>query len=213
MDKKEQQLFAYYYQKFSERDFDEKDLYSFLMLVREDAEGIESIKELGNFIANREKSKGYVSDYLEDCKQVINNLGTVSKGKKIEDIFSFKEIRNGFNALFIKNSFEKLSSDIINDFILCIISLLQGVKLVSGNLNKEVGYLSFAVSSKEVFLMGNMKALNKGRYIPVTFQVLSVKNSYEAVTPQDKNDTPYLFNDELIEVVNINGEIVITFPE
>lgn len=212
MDKKEQQLFAYYYQKFSERDFDEKDLYSFLMLVREDAEGIESIKELGNFIANREKSKGYVSDYLEDCKQVINNLGTVSKGKKIEDIFSFKEIRNGFNALFIKNSFEKLSSDIINDFILCIISLLQGVKLVSGNLNKEVGYLSFAVSSKEVFLMGNMKALNKGRYIPVTFQVLSAKNSYEAVTPQDKNDTPYLFNDELIEVVNINGEIVITFP-
>lgn len=212
MDKKEQQLFAYYYQKFSERDFDEKDLYSFLMLVREDAEGIESIKELGNFIANREKSKGYVSDYLEDCKQVINNLGTVSKGKKIEDIFSFKEIRNGFNALFLKNSFEKLSSDIINDFILCIISLLQGVKLVSGNLNKEVGYLSFAVSSKEVFLMGNMKALNKGRYIPVTFQVLSAKNSYEAVTPQDKNDTPYLFNDELIEVVNINGEIVITFP-
>ncbi|MEK5067018.1 hypothetical protein [Sporosarcina sp. FSL K6-1508] len=212
MDKKEQQLFAYYYQKFSERDFDEKDLYSFLMLVREDAEGIESIKELGNFIANREKSKGYVSDYLEDCKQVINNLGTVSKGKKIEDIFSFKEIRNGFNALFLKNGFEKLSSDIINDFILCIISLLQGVKLVSGNLNKEVGYLSFAVSSKEVFLMGNMKALNKGRYIPVTFQVLSAKNSYEAVTPQDKNDTPYLFNDELIEVVNINGEIVITFP-
>ena len=54
--------------------------------------------------------------------------------------------------------------------------------------------------------------LSKGRYVPVTFQVLSAKNSYESVTPQDKNDTPYLFNEELIEVVNIEGNIVITFP-
>ncbi|KAA0966916.1 hypothetical protein FQ087_12080 [Sporosarcina sp. ANT_H38] len=211
MDKKEQQLFAHYYNKFSERSFDEKDFYSFMMLVKEDAHGIESIKELANFIAQRENSTGYVSEYLEECKRIITNLGNGVKAKKIEDIFSFKEIRNGFNTLFLKNGFEKLPMEIINDFILCIISLLQDVKLVSGNLNKVVGHLSFAVSSKEIFLMGNMKTLNKGRYIPVTFQVLSVKNSYEAVAPQDKNDTPYLFNEELIEVVNIDGEVVITF--
>ncbi|AMQ07749.1 hypothetical protein MKY15_04390 [Sporosarcina sp. FSL K6-1540] len=213
MDKKEQQLFAHYYNKFVERSFDEKDFYSFMMLVRDDAHGIDSVNGLADFIALREKSSGYVGEYLGDCKQVIANLGNGVKAKKIEDIFSFKEIRNGFNALFLKNGFEKLPAEIINDFILCTISLLQDVKLVSGNLNKEVGHLSFAVSSKEVFLMGNMKTLNKGRYIPVTFQVLSVKNSYEAITPQDKNDTPYLFNEELIEVVNIEGNLVITFPE
>ena len=205
MDKKEEQLFEYYYKKFSERNFDEKDLYSFLNLVREDAQDNKVIKELGNFIVQRENSTGYVKEYLEECKQIITNLGRDKNRRKIEDIFSFKEIRNGFNSLVVKRGFEKFPSEIINDFILCIISLLQSVKLVPG-------YLSFAVSSKEVYLMGNMKTLNKGRYIPVTFQVLTVKNIYEEIKPQDKNDTPYLFNDEIIEVVNIDGEVVITFP-
>jgi hypothetical protein len=213
VDKKEQQLVAYYYNKFTERNFDEKDFHSFMMLVREDDHGIESVHELASFIALREKSTGYVGEYLEECKQIITNLGNGVKAKKIEDIFSFKEIRNGFNALFLKYGFEKLPAETINDFILCTISLLQDVKIVSGNLNRAVGHLSFAVSSKEIFLMGNMKTLNKGRYIPVTFQVLSVKNTYEAVTPQDKNDTPYLFNEELIEVITIDGNLVITFPE
>ena len=89
---------------------------------------------------------------------------------------------------------------------------MQSITLVSGKLKKEVGHLSFAASSKEIFLMGNMKTLSKGRYIPVTFQVLSVKNIYEKITPQDKNDTPYLFDDAIIEVVNIDGQLVITFP-
>jgi hypothetical protein len=213
VDKKQQQLIAYYYNKFKERTFDEKDLYSFLMVVRKDTHDNLVIKELSGFILHRENNTGYVKDYLEECKHIITNLEKVKSTKKIEDLFSFKDIRNGFNLLFSSYGFEKLSNEIINDFILCIISLLQSVALVSGTLNKEVGHLSFAASSKEVFLMGNMKTLSKGRYIPVTFPVLSVKNIYEKITPQDHNDTPYLFNDELIEVVNINGELVITFPE
>ena len=213
MDKKERQLVEYYYNRFSVRNFDEKDLYAFLSLVQNDVQDNTVINGLSEFIVHREKSTGYVKEYLDECKQIILNLGKEKNSKRIEDIFSFKEIRNGFNSLFVKQGFEKLSTDIINDFILCIISLLQSVKLVSGSLNKEVGYLSFAASSKEIFLMGNMKIMNKGRYIPVTFQVLSVKNMYEKITPQDANDTPYLFNEEIIEVVNVDGELIITFPE
>ena len=60
--------------------------------------------------------------------------------------------------------------------------------------------------------MGNMKVLHKGRYIPVTFPVLSVRNMYEKVKPQDDKDTPYLFDDQIIEIINNNGEMLITFP-
>jgi len=213
VDKKEIQLVNYYYNKFSERTFDEKDLYSFLRVVQEEASNNKVIKELTDFIVHREKVTGYTKDYLEECKEIINNLGKEKVRRKIENIFSFKEIRNGFNALFQQLGFEKLPLDIINDFILCIISLLQNVKIVSGSLNKEVGYLSFAASSKELFLMGNMIILNKGRYMPITFPVLSVKNIYEEITPQDKNDRPYLFDDELVEVINTNHKLAITFPE
>lgn len=212
MDKKEQQLIGYYYEKFLSRRFDEKDIYAFLSIARNSAETNKVIYALSDFVINRENSSGYVKEYLDQCKQIINGIGKEKTIKKIEDIFSFKEIRNGFNSLFVSVGFEKLTAAIINDIILCMISLLQSVKLVSGSLNKEVGFLSFAVSSKEVFLMGNMKILTKGRYIPVTFQVLSVQNIYEKVTPQDRNDTPYLFNDELIEVISIDEQLVITFP-
>lgn len=209
---KKQQLIEYYYNQFSNRSFDEKDLLSFLMLIREDTGNHKVVKGIADFIVLRENCTGYVKDYLDDCQQIITNLEKATRRKKIEPLFSFKEIRNGFNGLFVELGFEKLPAEIINDFILCIISLLQSVKLVSGSLNKEVGHLSFAAASKEVFLMGNMKTLSKGRFIPVTFPVLSVKNIYEDVKPQDPNDTPYLFNDTLIEVVNHDRTLLITFP-
>lgn len=213
MDKKEKQLVDYYYKRFSEKNFDEKDLYSFLMVVRQHVSDIKVIQELTDFIVHREKSVGYAKDYLEECKEIINNLGKEKVRRKIDNIFSFKEIRNGFNALFQQLGFEKLPLDIINDFILCIISLLQDVKIVSGSLNKEIGHLSFAASSKELFLMGNMTIRNQGRYMPITFPVLSVKNIYEEVKAQDQNDTPYLFDHQLIEVINVNRQLAITFPE
>jgi len=49
--------------------------------------------------------------------------------------------------------------------------------------------------------------------MPITFPVLSVKNIYEEITPQDKNDRPYLFDNELVEVINNNQKLAITFPE
>lgn len=211
MDKKERQLLDAYYNQFAERKFDEKDLLSFLLFVREDVEDNKVLKELGDFIVHRKNYQGYVKEFFDDCQEIINNLGK-GKKKKIENLFSFKEIRNGFNAFFIEQGLEKLPPEVINDFILCLISLLQNVTLVSGSSNKEVGHLSFAASSKELFLMGNMKVLHKGRFIPVTFPVLSVRNMYETIKPQDANDTPYLFDNEIIEVINSNGEIMITFP-
>lgn len=209
---KKQQLVEYYYKQFSSRSFDEKDFLSFLLLIREDANNHKVVKDIADFIVQRENCTGYVKDYLDNCQLIITNLEKAQRRKKIEPLFSFKEMRNGFNGLFVELGYEKLHAEIINDFILCIISLLQSVKLVSGSLNKEVGHLSFAAASKEVFLMGNMKTLSKGRFIPVTFPVICVKNIYEDVKQQDSKDTPYLFNDTLIEVVNYEETLLITFP-
>lgn len=212
MDRKKLQLFNYYYNKFEARDFDEKDFYGFLVMVGEEADDNEIIQSLSHFVVRRENSSGYVADYLDTCKEIITNLEKAEKPRKIEHLYSFKEVRNGFNALFLKLGYRKLPAEVMNDFMLCLISLLQDVKLLSGKARREVGHLSFAASSKELFLMGNMKTLSKGRYIPVTFPILSVQNIYEKITPQDEQDTPYLFNGEMMEVVNMDGKLVITFP-
>lgn len=209
MDNKERQLFNFYYNKFAERRFDEKDVFGFLSFAIKYTENNRVMKELGNFIVHRENTTGQVQAFFEDCKQIIDNLNQRGN-RKIYHLFSFKEIRNDFNALLSEIGFEKLSPEVMNDFVLCIISLLQDVKLMFGN--KEMGHLSFAASSKELFLMGNMKAYHNGRYIPVTFPVLSVKNMYETIKPQDHNDTPYLFDHAIVEIMNIDGRLVITFP-
>lgn len=211
MDHKEKQLFAYYYKQFAERSFDEKDVLAFLLFTKKYAEANKVLNELGQFLVQREQMTGYVKSYFDHCQEIIQNL---SKGKKeiIENLFSFKEIRNHFNAFFVEQGLDKLSPEVINDIMLCLIALLQDVKLISRTTNKKVGHLSFAASSKELFLMGNMRVLHKGRFIPITFPVLTARNSYEKVTPRDQNDTPYLFDDALIEVMNHEGELVITFP-
>lgn len=213
MDRKEKQLFDLYYKKFTNRTFDEKDLFNFLVLVRESAKGINCIRELGDFIAHREKSKGFVKNYLEETERILNNLGNENIVMKIDNVFSFKEIRSGFNLLFQKNDYSKIPSDIINDLILCIISLLQDVKIVSGKSKKEIGKLSFGISSNEIFLMGNIKIKNnQGKLVEVLFPVLTAKNNYLELGPVDKYNTPRTLHDRVIEVINAEGKMKITIP-
>lgn len=212
MDKKEQQLMNYYYEKFTVRNFDEKDLLGFLFIVKEHVENNEVIQDLTDFIIHRERTTGYAKTYLDECKDVINNLGKTKVRQKIEHLFSFKDIRHGFNALFQQFGLTKLPIETINDFMLCIISLLQNVKITSGHSNKEVGHLSFAASSKELLLMGNIMVRSQGKKMPITFPVLAVQNRYEKITPQDEQDTPYLFDHEIMEVVNLEQTLAITFP-
>lgn len=212
MDKKEQQLVNYYYEKFAARNFDEKDLYSFLMLIRTHVKNNETIDQLIDFLIHRENSTGYAQTYLNDCKEIIHNLGKTKVRQKIEPLFSFKDIRNGFNALFQQLHLERLSVETINDMMLCIISLLQGIRIMSDNRKKAIGHLSFAASSKELFLMGNITIFNEGKRMPITFPVLTVNNRYEKITAQDVQDTPYLFDHEMMEVVRIDGQLMMTFP-
>lgn len=213
MDKKERQLVDYYYQKIASRNLDEKDLYAFLKVVEPYHEDCEVVREMTHFIFAREDSTGYAQTFLAECQQVINQIGKTKVRKKIHHLYAFKDIRNGFNQLFQQLGYEKLPNEVINDIQLCLISLLQGVRIRSSETNRKIGHLSFAASSKELLLMGNIQVTHQGKKMPITFPVLAVQNHYEAVTAQDEKDTPYLFDDHLIEVVNINGQLVITFPD
>ena len=213
MDKKERQLIDYYYKKLVIKSFDEKDLYTFLKVVEPYSEENEVVHEISHFIFKREQNTGYAQAFLKECQGIIQEIGKTKVRKKIQYLYTFKEIRNGFNQLIQQLGYEKLSNDIMNDIQLCIISLLQHVQIISPETNKKIGHLSFAASSKELFLMGNIQVMHQGKRMPITFPVLAVQNVYEDVKAQDEKDTPYLFDDHLIEAVNIDHQLVITFPD
>lgn len=200
-------------EKMKARTFDEQDLIQFLALTRPHMENHTVIRELTDFVFQRDRNEGAAKAFLQECKEIIEQLGKTAKPKKIEPLYSFKEIRNSVNQLMQDLGFEKVSNEVINDLLLCMISLLQGVRIYSDSGKRQIGHLSFAASSKELLLMGNIMGWSKGKKIPITFPVLSVQNNYEKVQKQDELDTPYLFDTYYIEVMNLDGKLVITFPE
>lgn len=75
MDKKEQSLLHYYYEKLVGNTFDEKDLYGFLLVIRNQSKEIRSIQELSDFVMLRDQHQGYVKQYLFETKKKFESLG------------------------------------------------------------------------------------------------------------------------------------------
>jgi hypothetical protein len=47
----------------------------------------------------------------------------------------------------------------------------------------------------------------------VVFPVLTANNSYVDIKKQDRYDTPYFFDNKVVEVTNLEGKLGITIPE
>lgn len=217
MDQKEANLLNYYYQKFTENNFDEKDVIAFLILIRRHAKGIKSVTELADFIAHRDKDKGGIKDYLADVKYKLDNLGRIDAVLNIKPVFTFNEIRNGINRVLLNNNHQKLKDKTINNIILCVMSLLQDVKLLERDKKKkqerEIGKLKFAISNEKVTLLGEV-LIENGTSVPVAAQVpvLEINNYYVNVEKHNEHDTPATLK-KTIEIINQNGEFIVTIIE
>lgn len=212
MDSKHHQLNAYYYKRFTERNFNEKDVLGFLTIVGNTTQ-FEVLSTLKELITTRDSNTDSVKPYFDHAHEVISRLGSGGPKEKIELLYTFKEIRNGLNHYFTENGFDKLEIGAISDLVLCFISLLQGIKIQTGNNRRTIGTLCFGASHKELLLMGTIKTMVRGRSVPVTFPILAVKNEYENIKKQDDVDSPYLFETTTAEIVSNEGKLFVTFPE
>ncbi|PFN95874.1 hypothetical protein COJ85_25180 [Bacillus sp. AFS076308] len=212
MDKKEQSLLHYYYEKLVGNTFDEKDLYGFLLVIRNQSKEIRSIQELSDFVMLRDQHQGYVKQYLFETKKKFESLGKTKSAFRIEDVFSFKEIKNGLNKTLAAFGLEGLSNERVNDFVTCLISVLQQVMIIEDDL--EIGKLYFALSNKQIILMAEVEVTqNLFKKTNAVFPVLTANNSYVDIKKQDRYDTPYLFVDKIVEVTNHEGKLEMTIPE
>jgi hypothetical protein len=212
MDTKEQSLLKYYYEKLQNNTFDEKDVYAFLQLIRNRSEENRCINELADVVFHREKHEGAVKEYLFDTKKKFENIGRTKAALRIEDVFSFRDIRNGMNHILEQYELKALANEKINDFITCLISILQQIKIMDNE--REIGKLFFAISKKQVILMAEIEvAQNFLKKTNAVFPVLTTNNTYIEMKKQDKYDTPYLFSEKVIEVTSQGDELEIIVPE
>jgi hypothetical protein len=208
MDIKEKSLLKFYYDKLIGNAFDEKDVYGFLPLIQNRSEEGSCIHELSDFVFKRDKHTGAVKEYLFATKKKFENIGKTKAAIRIEDVFSFREIRNGINHVLEKYEMKPLENEKINDLITCLISLLQQITI--WDEDREVGKLFFAISKKQIILMAEIEVLqNFLKKRNAVFPVLTANNSYLDIKKQDKYDTPYLFPDKVIEMTNTDGKLEI----
>lgn len=212
MDRKQQQLIHYYYDRFAKREFDEKEVLGFLTIAGSDPQ-FHALAVLKEFILTRHTDTPAVKEYFEHAHDIISRLGSGGPKEKINLLFTFKDVRNGLNQYFSAHKLEKLSTDAVSDFLVCVISLLQSIPIHRGKNRRSSGSLCFGASQKELLLMGTLNTTVRGRSVPVTFPVLTVKNEYEKVQKQDTSDSPYLFETTVADIVSTEGKLIVTFPE
>lgn len=212
MDKKEQSLLNYYYGKLMDNTFDEKDVYAFLLLIQNRGKEIRCINELADFIVHRDQHAGFIKDYLLETRKKFESLGKTNTAIRIEDVFSFRDFKNGINKILGDCELKGLPNDKINDFVTCLISILQQVKMTEQGW--EIGKLFFALSNKQIILMAEMEVYqNVFKKTNAVFPVLTANNSYIKIKKQDRYDTPYLFADKVIEIANQEGKLEIIIPD
>ncbi|EKN66398.1 hypothetical protein BABA_16077 [Neobacillus bataviensis LMG 21833] len=212
MDTKEQSLLNYYYSKLMDHTFDEKDVYAFLQLIRNRSKENRCINELTDFVVQRDQYTGYIKGYLFEMRKKFESLGKTKTALRIEDVFSFKEMKNGINKALEQWQLDGLTNAQMNDFVTCLISILQQIPIMDDD--REIGKLFFAISSKQIILMAEIEVYqNMFKKTNAVFPVLTANNSYLDMKKQDRYDTPYLFADKVIEIMSQDGKLEMIIPD
>ncbi|WP_318505028.1 hypothetical protein [Bacillus sp. T3] len=208
MDKKEHALLTHYLRKLNNHTFDEKDIYAFILLLKKQNRDVRWLNEMADFVVKREQYTGLIKDYLFEIRKRFASMGQTKATIRIQDVFSFKEIRNGLNKVLAECQCEELSNEEINDFVVCLISILQQITITDEH-GKEIGKLFLAISNKQVILMAELGvSQNLFKQTNVVFPVLTANNRYIDIKKQDQYDTPYLFADDAVEVIRQEGRLV-----
>lgn len=202
-DTKELQLLKTYHRKLEVNTFDEKDIYSFLTFIKKFAEKDTPTFELGDFIAQREKYKGPIRNYLLDVKTQLDQASKEKKTIKIEPIFSFEEIVISINELMELYKLSWFSDEVNSGIVLCIISLLHDVKIL--NKKEEIGKLVFSIQKDQIVLSGKIHGKNK---IDMIIPVIQVENKFCKIMQQ--GDEATLFDDG-VKIKNVQNRLMVKF--
>ena len=202
MDTKEASLVRHYYEKLASLSFDEKDIYTLMILIRESSRDQEPVLwELANFVAHRERDRGEFWTVLSKTKAFFN-----ADGIKLGDIFEVKpvfddqEIKDAFNSLLGRMGFPSLSDQLANGILLCIISLLHAARILDKE-GAQVGELLFAYDKQHIYLFGRFSVQTMPGLTHLQVPVLQIQNHYLNPASSDLQ-TP-----SMAEVVNDGGSL------
>jgi hypothetical protein len=110
---------------------------------------------------DRDKYLGFIKDFLLETAHKFDSFGKSNATIKIEDVFSFREIKQGINQVLAACQLKGLANDKINDVITCVISILQHVSITENG--RDIGKAFFAMASKQIMLMAELQIEQNGQ--------------------------------------------------
>ena len=154
-------------------------------------------------MAHRERDRGYIYDYLLQTKSSFNAIGIkLGDIHEVKEVFTEQEIRASFNSVIEAIGAPLIPGDALRGVTLCIISLLQGVKIADRN-RAEIGELHFAYDKNRIYLFGVFSVADFPPDSHLRAPVLSLANCYI------DTDSTELQIPGVIEVVNDNKVLVV----
>jgi hypothetical protein len=193
VDSKEKALVKEIRSKIIRKKYAETDILGLLILLRRySSEGLATF-EFANFVAHRERDRGTIYNYLVDGrKQVYRALNKQATGRpEFRSVYSSIDLKDSLNQGLSMIGVANVDSLETNDILLCIMCLLQDVRIV---LKKGVvGVLQLGCTDKHIQLYGSTPIGNKF----VAFPVLAVPNL--------QNDRLAQFEHTVAKSVRVHG--------
>lgn len=178
--------------------FCERDVLSLLILLREHADGSSPVREFGDFIAHRDRDRGVLFEFLKRVQQRLLGQESAQEEPPHLPVFTIAEIASSLNSILSDHGFEILDAELTNQVIVCIITLLQGIKIQT-KVDSPTSVRGFAVgvSSNELGLLGyGIDAEGNSFYFPM---LIAQNNGYDYSLAQP--DSPVI--PMLIPIENI----------
>jgi hypothetical protein len=134
--------------------FTELDVLALLMLLRRHASQDSAVREFGDFIAHRERDRGLLQKYVALWQSAllpnrINPIGNIEV-----PALTSTDLHASFNDVLVQVGLEQIEEELANRITVCIISLLQAVR-VKSQMRVAVQGFEVAMSSNYIFLRGH----------------------------------------------------------
>lgn len=186
VDSKERALVKDIRLKIIRKEYDENDISQLLILLRRYSSRGSATREFADFIAHRERTEGVVYEYLLDGTKQVNRAlekqPTRDPGPKFGSVFSSDDLKDSLNQVLSMMGIATLDDFDTNDILLCIMCLLQDVRIVQGQNKRVIGVFGLNYSDKYIQLYGTVPNIGTKK-VGVGFPVLHVPNlQYERLS-------------------------------
>jgi len=199
MDAKERLLIERIYSTILSSSYTERDILSFLIVLRNHAEKDNVIREFGDFVAHREKDRGWLQHYVHEVKM---GLESGELPQKIP--LSNRNVQEDLNQVLRSLNIPDADEELANQVTICIISLLQSVQIkIEDEKALILLKLHVGVGRDKIWLIGEAPNPRGDLFL---FPVVFGQNRYLQGIDYDY---PPLRMDQLVEAFSVNGKFTL----